>query len=360
MSDAVALRCLVTAGAAHGLGHALRALEVARAAAARGWEVALAVRGDDAARALCAERLPAARIESWDGPDAAARPARHLLFDTRDPIADELRRGAAAGAHRVVLDRTDHLDDAELTVLPNLHGNGRRHPRLLQGGRWCVIPDELRALGPGTPAPGRSGVLVTLGGADPHDLTGALCEPLARAIAASGADVGPVHVVIGRCFGPRPRLRRRLDALGFQAHDPLDRRALGALMQRAVFAVCGFGTTAYELAWFGTPALHLAHRAEDAPEAEALEQIGVGAFGGAAPSLDAEALERRLLETVLDPAWRERRAARARALLGDGRGAERLVEAMQAARGALARASDSTSIIPGERDRFARAGGGRT
>jgi len=336
VSEPVALRCFVTAGARHGLGHALRALEVAREALARGWPVALALRGDDAARALCAERLPAARLETWRGPDDAARPARHLLFDTREPIAAELRRGAAIGAHRVVLDRVDHLDDAELTVLPNLHGAGRRHPRLLQGGRWCVVPEALRALDAGAPASARHGVLVTLGGADPHDLTGVLCEPLAKAIAAAGADVGPVHVVLGRCFGAREARVRELEALGFRVHPELDRRALGGLMQRSVFAVCGFGTTVYELAWFGTPALHLAHRPEDAADAERLERIGVGAFGGAGPAIEPEALRRRLLETVLDPAWRRRRAARARALLGDGRGAARLVEPTRAARCAAA------------------------
>lgn len=342
MSAPVTLRCFLTAGARHGLGHAMRTLEVAREAVDRGWSVALALRGDAAAHALCAELLPTAQLEPWSGPDDAARSAHHLLFDTRDPIAEELRQGGAAGAHRVVLDRTDHLDDAELTVLPNLHGSGRRHTRLLQGGRWCVIASEFRALAARCEAPARNGVLVTLGGADPHDLTGALCEPLGKALAAAGADVGPVHVLIGRCFGRRETLLRRIDELGFRVHTDLDRRALGLLMQRSVFAVCGFGTTVYELAWFGTPALHLAHRLEDAADAEALERIGVGGFGGAAPAIEPEALRSRLLETVLDPEWRRRRTARARALLGDGRGAVRLVEAMEAARCAAASEGGTT------------------
>ncbi|MEB2344412.1 MAG: hypothetical protein OZ948_06720 [Deltaproteobacteria bacterium] len=336
MSVPVVLRCFFTAGARYGLGHAMRTLEVAREAVDRNWSVALALRGDAAAHALCAELLPAAEIEPWTGPDDAARPARHLFFDTREPIAEELRRGGAAGAHRVVLDRTDHVDDAELSVLPNLHGSGRRHPRLLQGGRWCVIPREFRALAARCETPARSGVLVTMGGADPHDLTGTLCEPLGKALAAAGADLGPVHVLIGRCFGRRETLLRRIDQLGFRVHTDLDRSTLGLLMQRSVFAVCGFGTTVYELAWFGTPALYLAHGLEDAADAEGLEAIGVGGLGGAAPTIEPEALHRRLLETVLDPEWRRPRSARARALLGDGRGAVRLVEAMDAARCAIA------------------------
>lgn len=334
----VALRCFVSAGSRHGLGHAIRTLEIAREALGRGWTVVLALRGDDGAWALVRERLPGVVLEEWTGADDAARPARHQLYDTREPIAAELRRGRAIGAHRVVLDRADHLDDADLTVLPHLHGRVRPHPRLLHGGRWCVIPAPLRAHARSTEPASRRGVLVTLGGADPHDLTGAVCEPLAKAIAAAHEDPGPVHVLLGRCFGDRPALVRHLDGLGFRVHSDLDHPTLGVLMQRSVFAVCGFGTTVYELAWLGTPALYLAHHAADIDDAETLAQVGVGGFGGAAPVVDAGALARRLAETVLDPAWRARRAARGRALLGDGRGARRLVEAMWAARRAGAEA----------------------
>lgn len=332
----ISLRCFVSAGARHGLGHAIRTLEIAREALARGWSVALAMRGDDDARALVRERLPGVALEDWGGADDAARPARHQLYDTREPIAAELARGRAIGAHRVVLDRVDHLDDADLTVLPHLHGRLRPHPRLLHGGRWCVIPAPLRALAASVETPARRGVLVTLGGADPHDLTSAVCEPLAKAIAVTREDPGPVHVLLGRCFGDRPRLVRHLDRLGFRVHADLDHPTLGVLMQHSLFAVCGFGTTVYELAWQGTPALYLAHRAADVAEAEILEQVGVGAFGGAAPAVDTDALTARLVETVLDPVWRAPRAARGRALLGDGRGARRLVEAMWAGHRAAA------------------------
>jgi spore coat polysaccharide biosynthesis predicted glycosyltransferase SpsG len=335
-TEPIALRCFVSAGARHGLGHATRVLEIAREALARGWRIAVALRGDEEARALFHERLPGVALEEWCSADLAARPARHQLFDTRESIADELARGRAIGAHRVVLDRVDHLDDADLTVLPHLHGNAPAHPRLVHGGRWCPIPAPLRALAARAEAPVRRGVLVTLGGADPHDLTSRVLEPLAAAIARAPDDPGPVHVLLGRCFGDRPWLVRRIEALGFRSHIDLCHPTLGVLMQHSAFAVCGFGTTVYELAWLGTPALYLAHHPGDARAAETLERVGVGAFGGAAPSLDEAALADRLAKTVLDPTWRAGRAARGRALLGDGRGARRLVEAMQAARPAAA------------------------
>lgn len=326
MRGAVDLRFFVSGGAGHGLGHVLRAIEIAREALDRGVRVAVALRGDAGARTLVRERLPAAVLEDWCGPEAAARPAAWAVFDTREPIADELGQAARAGLQRLVLDRADHLDDAELTVLPHLHGRCADHPRLRRGAPWCVIPRELRRLGPAEDD-AREGVLVSFGGADPHDLTSAACEALAAQRGAQ-ARREPVHVVLGRCFGAREALLRRLRRRGWSAHFDLDRRGMALLMRRSAAAVVGFGITVYELAWLGVPMLYLVHHESDVAEARALEALGIGAFGGSAHALDGAALRRRLAETVLDPDWRRQAARTARTLLGDGEGAVRIVDAL--------------------------------
>src|SRR5690606_26581668 len=239
MSDAVELRCFASGGAGLGLGHVARAIEIGREALARGWRGAVALRGDAEAASLVRERLPGARLECWRDADDAGRPAHWALFDTREPIAAELARAGRAGIRRLVLDRVDTRDDADFTVLPNLHGRPLRHPRVAQGGTWVIVPAELREL---DGAPVRDRVLVTLGGADPHDLTRTVCDPLAEALRRAGTDApAAVHVVLGRCFGRREALLARLAELGWRVHVDLGRRELGVLMQHAAFAVCGFG-----------------------------------------------------------------------------------------------------------------------
>jgi spore coat polysaccharide biosynthesis predicted glycosyltransferase SpsG len=324
----VDLRCFVSGGAQCGLGHVHRALEIAREALAQKLRVSMAVRGDAPTRAIVREQCPAVALESWETPADAERAAVWTLFDTREPIAAELEAAARAGSRRLVLDRIDCEDVADWTVLPNLHARPRVHPRVSQGGKWCIVARELRALARGAETT-RDRVLVTLGGADPHDLTSAVLDPLAKALAECGPV--PVDVVIGRCFGSREEALRRIGELGWRAHFDLGRREIGLLMRQASFAICGFGTSVYELACLGTPSIYLAHHASDRGDAEMLERKGVGLLGGVAGAFDADAFRRRLEASALSEVWRERAAKLARRHVGDGAGAVRIVEGIRSA-----------------------------
>jgi hypothetical protein len=306
----------------------MRSLEIAREALAQKLRVAMAVRGDAPARAIVRESCPAIAVESWETPADAARPATWTLFDTRLPIAAELEVAGRTGSRRLVLDRIDFEDVAEWTVLPNVHARPRMHPRVGQGRDWCIVARELRALANCEEAP-RDNVLVTLGGSDPRDLTSAVLDPLAMALAHS--ELKTVDVVIGRCFGARERALRRIGELGWRAHFDLGRREIGLLMRRAAFAICGFGISVYELAYLGTPVVHLVHHAGDLDDARALERKGVGILGGGGGAFDADAFRRRLEATVLNDVWCEIGSKIARRHVGDGTGAVRIVEGLRSA-----------------------------
>ncbi len=326
------LRCFATAGRRHGLGHWMRTLAIATEAHARGWEVVIHLRGDHDVRRLVREELTDAGLTVWRGPEDCAAPADWVMFDTREPIAADLSRAREAGARSLVLDRIDAVDAADLTVLPNLHSQQLDHPRLVQGAEFCVIGERLRALAADDPAPLRDRILVTFGGADPRGLTGASAEPLAEALRCRfGADAPPVHCVLGRCFRADPALLQRLAALGWRVHAELDRTAMGLLMRRAGFAIAGFGTTVYELACFGVPALYVTHHASDGPDARRLEQRGLGALAAEGSRFDADAFRTRLDQTALDSTWCEHASERARTLVGDGDGATRIVDRLDQA-----------------------------
>jgi spore coat polysaccharide biosynthesis predicted glycosyltransferase SpsG len=323
MSRRVDLRCFTSGGGGLGLGHVLRSLEVAREAHARGMRVAMALRGDGPTRAIVRERCPAVEIEPWDAPEDAARPAAWTLFDTRESIAAELAAAARAGARRLVLDRSDHEDAADWTVLPNLHSPPCAHPRISRGAEWCIVAREIRAIASGPELP-RDSVLVTLGGSDPHDLTSAILDPLAKALAAHS--IARVDVVIGRCFGSREVGLQRVRELGWRIHFDLGRHEIGLLMRRAAFAICGFGISVYELACLGTPMVYLVHHDSDTDDAERLERKGVGLLGGGGSAFDAAKFQRRLEASTLSQTWRERAAKLARRHVGDGAGAVRIAE----------------------------------
>jgi spore coat polysaccharide biosynthesis predicted glycosyltransferase SpsG len=324
----VDLRCFVTGGTGFGLGHVARSVEIAREAGASGLRVAVALRGDAGARAVVRERCPEVDVESWDAPGDAARPARWTLFDTRDPILPELSVAGDAGAPRVVLDRIDCIEHAEWTVLPNLHARPQSNPRVSQGAAWCIVARELRALAGDCEGEPRQRVLVTLGGADPRDWTGALLDPLAESLARS--DLAGVDVVIGRCFGAHEHVLGRVRELGWRAHFDPGRRELGLLMRRAAFAVCGFGVAVYELACLGTPCVYLVHHEGDLGDAMALERQGIGVLGGGGDRFEPDTFQRRLEASALSTRWREYARRHARRVVGDGAGAVRIVERLTA------------------------------
>ena len=322
---AVDLRCFVTGGGGGGLGHVMRALTVAEEARRRGWSVAFHLRGDAAAAALVDDAFPRA-VQAWQTADDAAAAAGWTLFDTREPIAAELARARSAGARRLVLDRVDHLDDADLTVLPHLHAPRLAHPQVRQGAAYCLVPREIRAAA-SLEAATRSCVLVSFGGSDPLGLTRLVSRPLARALRAQGAP-WKVDCVLGRCFRATRRLLDELRELGWHVHVDLGHREMAALMRRAHFALTGFGTTVYELAHLGVPPLYVTHHRDDRDAAERLEREGVGALLAEGPDFDADVFLRRLGETALDAGWRRAVSARCRDRLGAAQGASRILDAL--------------------------------
>lgn len=317
----VDLRFAVSGGRATGLGHVMRCATLAREARSRGLSVDFALAGDELAVRALEEALPGVAVGPWRDGEDAAEGAAALVLDAREALGPALAAATRRGVRTVVLDRVDHLDDADWTVLPILHGPALAHPRLLQGADWCIV--EPAALGLGAPPhPGRRDLLlVTLGGSDPHDATRRVATALERPPAGCPR---PLFVV-----GPAAEARReRSEALrraGFEVVAGPARPTLFGFMARARLAIAGFGITAYELAWLGTPALHVTQRPDDGEEARRLEAAGIGRLVGDAADLEPGAV-RDALERALDPRWLRRASEAGRAALADGCGTARVVD----------------------------------
>lgn len=317
------IRFLVSGGARLGLGHVMRTAVLAAEAGRQGHGVTMVVRGDAAAHAALAAELPGTPIESWRNPKDAVSVGGPILIDSPEDIGAELSTARQRGVRSVVMDRTDHLDHADATVLPVLHGPTISHPRLFQGAAFVAIAPIVRAAHvPAYPA-GRTIALVTAGGADPVGLT----TPLAEAVLAAlgNQDELSVHVVVGPAFADSDALVRRLTDISVHVHRALPRARLAELMAHARFALTGFGTTVYDLAILGTPVVYWTHRSVDLESAQRLESRGLGACGGDGTAIRRDEIATVLTRTVLRESWCADASARGRALVAPADGASAVV-----------------------------------
>jgi len=286
----------VDAGAQVGFGHAGRCLALweqlrERCVVAVGDATAAAfvrrsgarvaeggVRGD----VTVIDRAPAAEVEEVEALRAAG--AAVCLIDDAGPA-----RGLAAAV----------VDPPTGLAWPEAAGTR------LGGFEHALLREEIRAAA-GDRLPD-VGVLVSMGGSDPTGLTVPLCTALDAAGVETLAVLGPGY------DGPPPPGRVLED---------------GALWPRALagaeLVVCGFGHTLLEAAHLGVPAVAIPRHERDAREAAAFSAHGTMEM--ASPD-DAVATV-----SALRGSERLREMRRTGPALVDGRGAERVVAALEALR----------------------------
>jgi hypothetical protein len=163
----------------------MRVAVLANEARRQGYEISIGLRGDQSAREALLTELPGAKVdmesEAWRPVDSEAK---RLLIDAPSDISEISRWARVHRIPTLVLDRLDVLDEAGAAVLPVLHAPTVTHPRLFQSTFYLITAPALR--GVITPYDAcRSLALVTLGGADPLQLT----LPLTRALFTASAEV---------------------------------------------------------------------------------------------------------------------------------------------------------------------------
>ena len=164
-------------------------------------------------------------------------------------------------------------------------------------------------------------VLVTMGGADPGGATVLAVEALTKvksfevATVAVGASNSRTREIEDACAAdPRLTVVRNTDRMA-------------DLMSGSDLAIAAAGTTTWELAALGVPALLAVTAANQAPIASAMEEVGAAASLGELQSLTAEHIADRARGLLGDRAVREQMSNTARSLV-DGRGGERIITEM--------------------------------
>jgi UDP-2,4-diacetamido-2,4,6-trideoxy-beta-L-altropyranose hydrolase len=344
----VAGRALVVradASSAGGTGHAMRSLALAQAWADLGGRAQwLTVSLPDGIRQrLAGEAIAIEDLHTQAGDQADAASLRRVLESDIEaravvdgPAFDAAYLGALAPvAARVLLtDDAAGLSDYPVGFVLNQNAHADRSAyrnataRLLLGPRYVLLRREFARARFRRTIPGRARrLLVTFGGADPTRMTvrtiRALPElpPRARRDLHVRVVVGVANPDLGAIRHVAAATREPLITVEDQVQD------MAVLMAWADLAISAGGSTTWELARMGCPALVV----ETVPIEERLVAglARVGLFGhlGSASRLGDEALVAAIADKIEDVTWRTTMAARGRRLV-DGHGARRVIEAL--------------------------------
>jgi UDP-2,4-diacetamido-2,4,6-trideoxy-beta-L-altropyranose hydrolase len=329
--------------AALGTGHVMRCLALAHAWQDAGGSVRLAAARltPTLKQRLADEGVTVVDLDAVPGSPADAAATARCARDLRAGwiVADGYGFDAAyqraikdAGLNLLLLDDYGHAEHyhADLVLNQNLHAEpetyAHRDPgtRLLLGTAYALLRREFtqwRDHERQVPETARR-VLVTFGGTDPHDLAAmairavhAIEAPALETTVVAGSSELQAELAAPAADGPQ-----KIEVLGHITDMP-DR------MARADLAVATAGSTSWERALLRLPSLVVVVAENQRPIGRALQQAGAALDLGWWSDVTAAALTDAVGATALDAPLRQRQADAAGTLV-DGRGAERVLEAM--------------------------------
>lgn len=246
----------VTGNRTTGLGHAYRALSLARRLFSPQLLVAVNHDSDLAAELIARENYRVMRVQDDDEFIRLVQEGGYDLvvndiLDTDRRYVEELKRDGKCvvvnfedlGPGAAVADLTINALYEYSTPLPN-----QRY-----GWQYVCLRDEFLSIGPADDWGKDRALLITFGGTDPNDLTA-----MAIRAAATAADrVGGIRLMVVVGIGnPRHeayqrQLEREARTLDFEIDVNVCR--MSRLMRRATLAVTSNGRTVFELAAMGVP-----------------------------------------------------------------------------------------------------------
>jgi UDP-2,4-diacetamido-2,4,6-trideoxy-beta-L-altropyranose hydrolase len=327
-----------------GLGHLMRCLALAQHWLQRCGPVTFALAEEVPAFALRLRNEGACQrllsVEPASPADADATTALAAELGAAWIVCDGYQFGAAyqarlkaSGRHLLFVDDYGHGEEycADLVLNQNLYAEPGSYTRrssgtkLLLGSSYALLRLEFSA----HPAQSRSvpgqarRLLITLGGADPGDFTS-----VALAALAAVDDIEAL-VIVGGSNPRRAQIEGAARALGERVTVVTAVDDMPARMAWAELVVTAGGSTCWELMYMGVPALVVALADNQVEVARAVAQHGAGIDLGRSATVDAARLGAAIAALARDSRARHAMAHAGQALV-DGRGAERVTDAMLA------------------------------
>jgi UDP-2,4-diacetamido-2,4,6-trideoxy-beta-L-altropyranose hydrolase len=233
-----------------------------------------------------------------------------------------------AGSKLIVLDDCNHLPEYSCDLLVNQNFGAEElayrcsdHCRKLLGSRYALLRREFRDAEPMTGQYAQDdgmNLLVTLGGADPGNMTLQVIEALGR-LDVPGLRV---KVVIGPANPHMQTLRDAVQNVQGRIELVSSTNNMAALMRWAVLALSAGSSTCWELCRLGVPFCTIVLADNQERLAGALDRRGIAPCLGRNPS--AEEISCLLASMLADSELREKAAAAGQMLI-DGFGVERVL-----------------------------------
>ena len=319
------LRC--DGSTAIGHGHLARAVALGQAARRREHQVSFAVRPDRVASAF-PRRFGFEVRDAHDALEWLTPGTDWVVLDGYAFDGALVRAIRAEGARVCQVDDLGEVLPADLVVNPNLFAPPRPGPGFLYGAGFALLREEfaqLRAAQPARPK-GPPRLLVIFGGSDPLGMTRRVLAAISNA-----KDLAAIVAVVG---GSHPDLEG-VRAVARESAVPVtllqSSDEIATLMAGSHAAISAAGTTALELMCLGVPSILYAVAQNQAQLGPAGAALGACVDLGQARDFDAKRL-REALTRILEPDQAARSGAAGQAAV-DGLGAQRVVEAMEAANG---------------------------
>lgn len=347
-----------------GTGHVMRCLTLARVLSGQGAEVAFACRTHPGnliafieAAGFRTHSLPLSARSDSEGPVHAAWLGGHwqdeaeilagLVAETGidwvviDHYGLDIRFETAmaeAGARimviddladrrhdcRLLLDQTFGRDEADYRPLVPADA------RLLCGAEFALLRPEFAAVAPASLArrrsmPEVSRILVTLGGVDAGNVTGAILDGLA---ATPLPGTATIEVVLGATAPWREAVATRAATMPNRTLVHTNVTDMAGLMARADLAIGAAGSTAWERCCLGLPSLMVVIADNQRYIAQGLSQAGAAITLGQPEEPDFAARLRDAVTALLESPERLLALTEAAARITDGSGATRVARAM--------------------------------
>jgi UDP-2,4-diacetamido-2,4,6-trideoxy-beta-L-altropyranose hydrolase len=241
----------------------------------------------------------------------------------------------SAGYRLLVIDDTNHLPrySADILLNQNIGADAlvyRCNPDaiMLRGTAFALLRREFWGRGgvPRKPTGIPRRILVTMGGADPENVT----LSVLRALGADPPGDIEVTAVIGASNPHHESLLEAASAFRVPIRLVRNVAEMPELMSWADVAVSAGGSTTWELAYMGVPAVLLVLAGNQRAIAEGLDEAGAGLNLGPAACASAPEIVACVGRILRHPAIRRRMSARGVALV-DGTGPMRVCDAITSA-----------------------------
>ena len=327
-----------------GVGHVMRCLALAQCWQTMGGRAifAMADGAGELEQQLLSQDFEVVRINGEPGSreDATQTLQWHKKLETEWLLLDGFHFseeycstvGSGAGFLLLMDDdgmRSSYRCDLVLNVNPqaseSMYPVREERTRLLLGLRYALLRREfLERAGARAEVPGTAGrVLITFGGADPHNVTLLVLQALQQ------VDDLPLEITVlaGASNPHRQSLEEAVKRSVHPAHFVWNSKNMPELMSQCDLAITAGGATCYELALMKTPMFLITMAANHERTVEAYGRLGAAISAGWFHSLAIEHLAASLRHVIADARVRESMQQNASRLV-DGLGARRVVDTM--------------------------------